>query len=589
MIVQCPACNSRYRIRDANIPPSGGKIRCPSCAHSFVVYPEPPEEEDDSDRTSITNPNALSNLVSKMSTPAKNAPATDDNHTATLDKDEMNRIRAFQAMASELGDADDGTLEIKNPMEIWRNAQAALGNVEESEVDEYDAAPTEIVSADNLPNLPFPGMKQKVPAPSLPAPPPIAQKPSASPPTPSLPPLRPPSPEPVRATAPSASPFDDPFARQPSANFAAAPAPVAPAPVAPAPVAPAPVAPAPQQHYGDSTQQLSNPFTGMDSVSSPDVSADIMAAIEEVSLAHEDPPSVTPDGGHEGPWKLKTDFGLTYEFPDVKSLRNWLSSRDEIDGFKLSADGINFFSVPEFPQFARRAQVSQVGLSQPSELGSMPSDGFAPAAMPNFNQPSFTPPPSSASQSGNFGGPVVPGQYASYHGGPLPPVPTGAPVQTSYRPPSRAAGEHKILWAVFAVLLVVCVLVGLQTFGFVDLVTMAGLGKKVVPLQPPPKIELVQPINTPKIEDVNADIEGLLKDVRRDLKNKKIQTALDRLHTVETLAPERPEVFELRAKAFDALGDTEKAEVARERGKELRENAVEADPTITPDGGVDSN
>lgn len=592
MIVQCPACNSRYRIRDANIPPSGGKIRCPSCAHSFVVYPEPPEEEDDSDRTSITNPNALSNLVSKMSTSAKTAPATDDNHTATLDKDEMNRIRAFQAMAAELGDADDGTLEIKNPMEIWRNAQAALGQVEESEADEYDAAPTEIVSSDNLPNLPFPGMKPKLPTPGLPAPS-FAPKPAASPPTPSLPPLRPPTPEPVRATVPSSPPptpsFDDPFARQPSANFAAPAAP-APAPAfAPAPAPAFAPAPASQQNYGDSTQQLSNPFTGMDPISSPDVSADIMAAIEEVSLAHEDPPSVVPDGAHEGPWKLKTDFGLTYEFPDVKSLRNWLSSRDEIDGFKLSADGINFFSIPEFPQFARRSNVSQIGLSQPSELGAMPSEGFAPAAMPNFNQPSFTPPPSAASQSGNFSGAVVPGQYASYHGGPLPPPPTGAPVQTSYKPPSRAAGEHRILWAVFALLLVICVLVGLQTFGFVDLVSMAGLGKKAVQVQAPPKIELVQPIDTPKIEDVNADIEGLLKDVRRDLKNKKIQTALDRLNTVETLAPERPEVFELRAKAFDALGDTEKAEVARERAKELRENAVAADPTITPDGGVDSN
>jgi hypothetical protein len=131
--------------------------------------------------------------------------------------------------------------------------------------------------------------------------------------------------------------------------------------------------------------------------------------------------------------------------------------------------------------------------------------------------------------------------------------------------------------------------VGLQTFGVVDLVSMAGLGKKIAPVQPPPKIELVQPIDTPEIEEVNADIEGLLKDVRRDLKNKKIQTALDRLNTVETLAPERPEVFELRAKAFDALGDTEKAEVARQRAKELTDNVETADPTITPDVGVDSN
>lgn len=585
MIVQCPACNSRYRIRDANIPPSGGKIRCPSCAHSFVVYPEPPEEDDDSDRTSITNPNALSSLVSKMSTPAKPAgPATDDNHTATLDKDEMNRIRAFQAMAADLGDADDGTLEIKNPMEIWRKAQAALEAAgEESEVDEYDAAPTEIVSAANLPNLPFPGMKQKLPIPGLPAQAPPLPKPSASPPIPSLPPLRPPVQEPVRAAAPSfqtnAPSFDDPFAPQPSANFAPAPAP---------PPTPSPAMP---QQYGDSTEQLSNPFTGVDTKSSPDASASIMAAIEEVSLAYDEKPRVEPDGAHQGPWKLKTDFGLTYEFPDVKSLRNWLSSRDEIDGFKLSADGFNFFAVTDFPQFSRRPNISQMGLQQPNELGAMPSDGYAPAALPNFNQPSFTPPPSSSSsQSGSFSGAVVPGQYASYHGGPLPPVQMGPPVQTSYRPPSSGAGQHKLLWAIFALLLVICVLVGLQTFGFVDLLTLAGFGKKpVVVIDVAPKIELVQPLNSPTIEDVNADIEGLLKEVRRDLKNKKIQTALDRLNTVETLAPKRAEVFELRAQAFDALGDTDKAENAREKAEELKASALGADPSTTPDGGVDSN
>ena len=303
------------------------------------------------------------------------------------------------------------------------------------------------------------------------------------------------------------------------------------------------------------------------------------------------PAAAKPDPAHQGPWKLKTDFGLTYEFPDVKSLRNWLSSRDEVDGFKLSADGVNFFTVREFPQFERPVGMSQVAMQQPQNLGAMPGAEPSSPGIPNFGQPSFTPPPSSASQSGTFGGPVVAGQYASYHGGPLPAAPVGPPIQNEYRPPSRAAGQHKLLWAIFLVLVLVCVLVGLQTFQVVDLLGMAGLGRKPVVVVPQTttatqKVESIEKF----VDNTDNDIEVLLKDVRRDLKNKKLQSALERLNTVETLAPDRPELFELRAQAYEALGETDKAEAARAHAQELAEkNAAVADPSATSDAGVDSN
>lgn len=40
MIVSCPQCSSRYRIRDDKIQGTGARITCPGCTHRFVVYRE---------------------------------------------------------------------------------------------------------------------------------------------------------------------------------------------------------------------------------------------------------------------------------------------------------------------------------------------------------------------------------------------------------------------------------------------------------------------------------------------------------------------------------------------------------------------
>ena len=40
MIVSCPACSRRYKIRESKIQGRGAKITCPRCAHRFVVYLE---------------------------------------------------------------------------------------------------------------------------------------------------------------------------------------------------------------------------------------------------------------------------------------------------------------------------------------------------------------------------------------------------------------------------------------------------------------------------------------------------------------------------------------------------------------------
>ncbi len=37
MIIECPSCTSRYRIREDKLPEAGGNIKCPNCAHIFFV------------------------------------------------------------------------------------------------------------------------------------------------------------------------------------------------------------------------------------------------------------------------------------------------------------------------------------------------------------------------------------------------------------------------------------------------------------------------------------------------------------------------------------------------------------------------
>src|SRR3990170_3428604 len=40
MILTCPACNTRYVVKDGAIPPEGRQVRCASCKHSWHQDPD---------------------------------------------------------------------------------------------------------------------------------------------------------------------------------------------------------------------------------------------------------------------------------------------------------------------------------------------------------------------------------------------------------------------------------------------------------------------------------------------------------------------------------------------------------------------
>lgn len=41
MILTCPACDTRYVVKDGSIPPAGRQVRCAACKHSWHQDPEP--------------------------------------------------------------------------------------------------------------------------------------------------------------------------------------------------------------------------------------------------------------------------------------------------------------------------------------------------------------------------------------------------------------------------------------------------------------------------------------------------------------------------------------------------------------------
>ena len=40
MILTCPACNTKYVVKDGAIPPGGRQVRCASCKHSWHQDPD---------------------------------------------------------------------------------------------------------------------------------------------------------------------------------------------------------------------------------------------------------------------------------------------------------------------------------------------------------------------------------------------------------------------------------------------------------------------------------------------------------------------------------------------------------------------
>ena len=472
MVVQCPHCSSKYRVNATNIPSTGGRIKCPSCKESFVVYPEAEQQESMEDKTSIAAAPNLQQMMAGLHGGGGQRAAAPDEDAGATEVMSGDALPDFAAMFGGGGGEpgpDDGTVEMQNPMSFYGGGGASSGGV----FDEDEGEATQVVSADAL--------------------------------------------------AAGAALFGSP-APQP------APQPVAPTPQPVAPT-PQPVAPAPQP---------ANPFAGMSQPAAPEPQPLVSAA------------SAGPDPNHGGPWKLKTSYGLTYEYPDNRNLLNWINKQEDLTGYELSADGgQTFYPLESFPQIK----------------GSGGGGGASSAGLP---------PP-----SGNYPGPVGPASGAPTGGGFTPgggaSIP--GPAITNTNAPKLESRDAKWKGAVYGVLALVFVL------GAVVALDFTGTFKVGIFPEEKPKTAPTPPSNNTTATPTPATASGqegptaehkalaknLIRDARHALKNNRFPFAKEKLNSAIGLDPNNAEAYELLAQVHEQLGEKDKAaemkKLAAEKGK----------------------
>ena len=637
MIVQCPSCSKRYRVNDANIPPSGGKIRCPECSHAFVVYPEsasdPSSHLEPGEKTSVAQRPNMKELLEGMqqSEGGGDAAGAEEEEVAKTEVMSGSELPDFNNLFGGNPPPQDETVEMSNPLDDLKKlndikksmagggsagessespednlkteqlsnevVQESLGYVrgqaESSEPVADDHSATEIAPPSMLDDIPAPQQDQpqqnqpqqnqpqqqrRASVPDNPTPPPGQQRASV-----------PDNPTPL----PESSRFGT---NPPGGDLSKSPG---------GPPANQGSAVGPDSFGSTPAPQTSSPSTAPGSApGGPSAGG---------------PSAGGPDPSHDGPWKLQTNFGLTYEFADNESLRGWLDSRDELDGYKLSADGDSFYPLADFPQVREsaapttsgaQAQVASTGKQSPPLGGGAP--GHGPASQPGTGQgpPGGSTAQRSASGAGNLGsngvagGPPPPGgpspggsshspfRTASSPGG----APQGAPQpggpdpsrekinpNEKFQPPSRDSMVLNIvLWGAFVLLAIAAIVLALQLLGVIDLID-----DEPEPEEAPTAIE-EHVVDDDEVEEMPEEEDGVSERVRQevdrllesaggDMESNRLASAIDRLDRAHSLDPERIEVYEMKAEVHEELGEVDEAEELRARAEELRELEEQAE------------
>jgi hypothetical protein len=357
-----------------------------------------------------------------------------------------------------------------------------------------------------------------------------------------------------------------------------------------------------QQRQQPQTPSQSPSGGGRQAQSGPPAGASNDAIHEFTPDESQEPPAepVAPaasaeEGGlsadYDGPWKLKTNFGLTYEFPDTSGLKNWLSNREELDGYKLAGDDGDFRPLDEWPQLGGGGGPSASQQVASYDQGGAPSSGPPSGA----RSPSSPPPSMTNNTPGSGSSQSIPTNTQPPSSATSPPkkkdsIPPGKKINPQeFRPPSQEAKWNKVLWVVFLVLALVATAIGLQTFDVYDvkgLILGESSEQKAQNTPPPTKEAAEQPDPAAVAESgddeaeeqrqarLDKQIEQLLGDAKRALENNRLQTALDKLDRAKTLDPKRAKIFDMLATVYKEMGQTEDAESAEAQAKRLREQSL---------------
>ena len=100
MILTCPACDTKYVVKDGAIPPGGRQVRCAACKHRW--HENPPEGEDDV-MTSAATEGAATETVgdSGFDEPVGGPPVADPDDPAEEGLGDVPAIARDEAMVSD--------------------------------------------------------------------------------------------------------------------------------------------------------------------------------------------------------------------------------------------------------------------------------------------------------------------------------------------------------------------------------------------------------------------------------------------------------------------------------------------------------
>ncbi|TQL16905.1 putative Zn finger-like uncharacterized protein [Zymomonas mobilis] len=92
MILTCPACHTHYEVQDGMITTNGRRVRCASCGHSWIAYPDSRDDTEPSISESKNTENSVSSssedALQEENTPKENFESSLSQQPSSSDKDQ---------------------------------------------------------------------------------------------------------------------------------------------------------------------------------------------------------------------------------------------------------------------------------------------------------------------------------------------------------------------------------------------------------------------------------------------------------------------------------------------------------------------
>ena len=118
MILTCPACDTKYVVKDGAIPPVGRQVRCASCKHSWHQDPDPSAATAPQDEVPMT--------IASLGGPPE---PVDEGHAAAETVGEVPTMAEAEQMIAEIPEPDYAEVSAVEvaPVEpaAWREPEAA--------------------------------------------------------------------------------------------------------------------------------------------------------------------------------------------------------------------------------------------------------------------------------------------------------------------------------------------------------------------------------------------------------------------------------------------------------------------------------